>query len=1042
MNDPLLENLRHAIHAAYRVDETQCVQQLLQSFALSPDAFTRIENSTIQLVKGVREIRAQQGGLDAFIMEYDLSSEEGVALMCLAEALLRIPDKTTIDKLIRDKIASADWEEHKGHSGSLFVNAMTWGLMLTGKIISPQKTSSTNFWFILKKLIARTGMPAIRLAVNQMMKIMGGQFVMAESIEDAIGRAQETEAMGYRYSYDMLGEAARTTEDAERYFAAYQHAIGVLGRAATDPDHLKNPGISVKLSALHPRYEFTQHERVRAELTPKLLALAQAAKSANIHLAVDAEEAERLDLSLDLIATVFGDPSLSGWEGFGVAVQSYQKRAMPLIDWLGALARKHQKRLMVRLVKGAYWDTEIKRAQALGLDSYPVFTRKSNTDVSFLACAKKMSGMLDAFFPQFATHNAYSVGAILEMMGNNHQFEFQCLHGMGRPLYDQIVGEKNRNIPCRVYAPVGHHQELLAYLVRRLLENGANTSFVNRIAHDTLPLQELVASPIHVVSKLTSIPHPKIPLPPALYGDRKNARSMDLSDPIALQSLNKKLTVAMQTPWQAAPTYRATTPATIKQIVDPSDTRRVVGTVIEAQPEDIEAAFLRACAANFNWNNAGVETRAGCLEKLADLLEANQETMMAIAIREAGKTIADALSEVREAIDFCRYYAQESRKHFAEPLVLQGVTGEFNSIKLQGRGVMICISPWNFPLALFLGQVSAALVAGNTVLAKPAEQTPLMAAAAVKLFHEAGVPEEVLQLLPGGGEIVGARLVADERVAGVLFTGSTTTARAINLTLAQRLGPIVPLIAETGGQNALIADSSALPEQLVRDVILSAFNSAGQRCSALRVLYLQEEIADKVITMLCGAMAELKIGDPALIATDLGPVIDDEAKAMLETHVIEMKKKAKLLYQMTLPNDLPPGHFFAPCAFEIQSIKQLTHEVFGPVLHVIRYAAKKLNDVIQEINQTGYGLTFGIHSRVNETVDHIHKQIHAGNSYVNRNIIGAVVGVQPFGGEGLSGTGPKAGGPHYLFRLCTERTLTIDTTAAGGNASLLALAET
>jgi RHH-type transcriptional regulator, proline utilization regulon repressor / proline dehydrogenase / delta 1-pyrroline-5-carboxylate dehydrogenase len=1030
---------RDLLNKNYTADETQVVAALLSAATFSQEKREEIKSIAEKLVIKVREARLNQGGLDAFLYQYDLSSDEGIALMCLAEALLRIPDSDTVNKLIRDKISRADWEEHLGKSESLFVNAATWGLMLTGKILSPEQTNSNGLNKVLKRLVSRGGEPLIRKAVSQAMTVLGKQFVMGRTIKEALKRAHTYEEQGYLFSYDMLGEAARTMEDADRYFKSYQDAIDAVGKRA---NNVKNPytssGVSVKLSALHPRYEFTQRDAIPF-ICERLLQLCLQAKQYNIGVTVDAEEAERLDISLDIIQTVFCDSAMKGWEGFGVAIQSYQKRGFYLIDWLAELANTQKRRMIVRLIKGAYWDAEIKNAQVKGWSEYPVFTRKMTTDVSFIACAKKILSYGAIFYPAFATHNAYSLATILAMVGDRRDFEFQCLHGMGYTLYDQIVGKNNYDIACRVYAPVGGHEDLLAYLVRRLLENGANTSFVNRIIDEEVSVSEIVADPVAKLRAQTLIPHPNISLPRDLYGlQRKNSKSINLSNPLELQELQNTL---LQLSTKSYEAYTFKPEGTKRQIYSPNDNRKLVGTLYEASAEDMAEALKRATEAFESWETTPVQTRILCLEKAADLFEQRLPEFMSLAIREGGKTISDALAEVRETIDFCRYYAEQAKLHVAQPTVLPGPTGESNQLFLRGRGPMICISPWNFPLAIFIGQVSSALVTGNTVLAKPAMQTALIAKAAIQLLHEAGVPKDVVQLLPGSGKLIGTKVVADERIKGVIFTGSTETAQQINQTLANRNGAIVPLIAETGGQNAMIVDSSALPEQVVADVINSAFMSAGQRCSALRVLYLQEEVADKTIKMLCGAMAELKVGHSQLIATDIGPVIDHAAKKTLEEHVTKMKTTAKLLYQIHLPEDANHGSFFAPCAIEIDSIKKLTREVFGPVLHIVRFSSGSLDNVIEDINATGYGLTMGIHSRIDETIQYISQRVKTGNIYVNRNMIGAVVGVQPFGGENLSGTGPKAGGPHYLLRMCTERTLTINTTAAGGNASLMSLSE-
>lgn len=1034
--------LRAAMTAAYRADETLCVRRLVEQAALSADALQRIQHTASQLVIGTRQRRKKEGYLDSFLHQYDLSSEEGIALMCMAEALLRIPDKHTIDQLISDKISTAEWENHLGGSDSLFVNAATWSLLLTGKIYSPTLNRQKSLTTSLKRFVSRAGTSVIRPIIMQGMKIIGKQFVMGRTIDEALKHAKKLEAVGYRYSYDMLGEAARTAKDAEKYFKSYAQAIEAIGAEANGLGPIQGPGISIKLSALHPRYEFAKRERVLAELVPQLLQLAHMAKAKNIGLTIDAEEADRLDLSLDVIEAVFVDPSLKGWEGFGLAVQSYQKRAPFVIDWLADLSKRQQRRFMVRLIKGAYWDAEIKLSQILGLDGYPVYTRKNATDVSFIACAKKILAQPDCFYPQFGTHNAYSVAAILEIAGSRRDFEFQCLHGMGQPLYDQIVGKDNFDLPCRIYAPVGTHKDLLGYLVRRLLENGANTSFINRIADDEAPVEKLIVDPVARISHLAHIPHPHIPLPADIYGkERKNSRGVDLTNIAVLQNLKIDMDLAVNKKWTAGPLLSGKNKPQNNPlpVLCPSDSNIIVGYVTESTADEVELALANATHAALSWQETPVAERAAILRRAADLFEKNRPALMMLLSREEGKTLPDCVSEIREAVDFCRYYAQQAEQELV-PKMLTGPTGETNQLSLHPRGTIVCISPWNFPLAIFAGQIVAALAAGNTVIAKPAEQTPLIAAEAVRLLHEAGVPKAVLQFLPGRGEVVGAKLVADTRVAGVMFTGSTETARLIQKSLAHREGPLVPFIAETGGQNALIVDSSALPEQVVADVIQSAFNSAGQRCSALRVLFVQEDIADSLLEMLKGAMAELVIGDPSLLSTDIGPVIDPEALQMLQKHFVKMQNEATLIFQVPQKN-LPSGHYFAPCAFELKNLSLLTREVFGPILHVIRYRAQELDKILEEINQTGYGLTCGIHSRIDATVNHIIQRLAVGNMYVNRNIIGAVVGVQPFGGEGLSGTGPKAGGPHYLPRLCVERSVSINTTAAGGNATLVSLSE-
>jgi RHH-type proline utilization regulon transcriptional repressor/proline dehydrogenase/delta 1-pyrroline-5-carboxylate dehydrogenase len=1030
--------LRRAVREAYRADEAVAVERILAAAELPADSLDRIAERARQLVSAVRKARIGKGGIDAFLHEYALSSQEGIALMCLAEALLRIPDAETVDRLIRDKIAPADWETHLGRSDSLFVNASTWALMLTGRLVRGEARAG-DLASTLRRLVTRSGEPVIRQAVTSAMRILGRQFVMGRTIEEALERARGPEREGYRHSYDMLGEAARTMADARRYFDSYAAAIAAIGQEAAGRPIDEAPGISVKLSALHPRYELAQHDRVMRELLPAVATLARQAKAAGIGFTIDAEESERLDPSLDLFEAVATDPTLAGWDGLGLALQAYQKRALPTVDWLADLARRARRRLMVRLVKGAYWDSEIKRSQERGLDGYPVFTRKVATDVSYIAAAKRLLAAPDAFYPQFATHNAHTLSAVLEIAGNRRDYEFQRLHGMGEALYDEVVGADKLGRPCRVYAPVGSHEDLLAYLVRRLLENGANTSFVNRIVDERAPVDEIIADPIARLRRLAVKPHPRIPLPRDLFApERRNARGIDLSDPHRLVELDAAMAAAVARPWRAAPLVGGVElGGAEREAFDPADRRRRIGSVVEADAAATEQALARAAAAAPAWDALGPGRRADALDRAADLYERAMPELMALIVREGGRTVPDALSEVREAVDFCRYYAARARRDLA-PRALPGPTGERNSLALHGRGVFACISPWNFPLAIFTGQIAAALAAGNAVIAKPAEQTPLVAMAAIRLLHEAGVPVHALHLLPGDGT-VGARLVRDLRIAGVAFTGSTETARRINLELAQRGGPIVPLIAETGGQNALIADSSALPEQVVGDVLASAFNSAGQRCSALRVLYLQTDIADRVLAMLAGAMEELRIGDPALLSTDLGPVIDEEARAALLRHAEEMGRSARLIHETALPAGTEHGVFFGPRAFEIDGLARLDGEVFGPVLHVVRWRGDRLGAVLDEIAATGFGLTLGVHSRIDETVEEVRRRVRVGNVYVNRNIIGAVVGVQPFGGEGLSGTGPKAGGPHYLYRFATERTVSVDTTAAGGNASLLSL---
>ena len=1033
-------DLRQAITGAYHEDETQVVERLLQQAALNPDQLSRVALQAKTLVEVVRKTRKRPGGIDDLMARYHLSSQEGIALMCLAEAMLRIPDQGTIDQLISDKLSSADWRDKGAQKDSWFADATTWGLMVTGKLLAKPEVPQRQLKTTLQHLLKQTGMPVIRAMVGQAMKILGQQFVMGRNIKEALKRATLSEKKGYRFSYDMLGEAARTEADAERYFQAYLAAIESIGLASVGKTPIEAPGISVKLSALHPRYEQAQYASVMAQLTPRLKALAMKAREHDIGLTVDAEEADRLMLSLDVIEAVFCDPDLGDWQGFGLAVQAYQKRAMALIDWLADLAKSQKKQMMIRLIKGAYWDSEIKHAQTMGFDDYPVFTRKCATDVSYIACAKKILDYGDCFYPQFATHNALSVATVLELVGDRRDFEFQALHGMGSGLYDHIVGDDNLNIPCRTYAPVGSHEDLLPYLVRRLLENGANSSFVNRLSDDKLPIETIITNPIARLAKLEPKPHPKIPKPYDLYQpERPNSVGIDLTDRDTLEDLKHNLTPLFETTWQGGPVINGElrtgkgTP-----VLSPTDRRVCVGQMVLSTVDQVEEALQGAVSAVGAWMLTPVAERAACLRRMAVFLEARQESLIALLIREAGKTLPDTISEVREAVDFCYYYAMQAEKQ-CQPIVLPGPTGEENTLSLHGRGVMLCISPWNFPVAIFLGQITAALVTGNAVISKPAEQTSLVATLLIQWLHEAGVPKSIVHCVPGEGKTIGAALVADQRISGVMFTGSTETATVIQQTLATRGGPIVPFIAETGGQNAMLVDSSALPEQVVLDVVQSAFGSAGQRCSALRVLFVQSDVADNFIKMLKGAMALLTVGDPQWLATDVGPVIDETASKVLQAHLDHLKETATFIASAGLSGEAEYGYFIPPSAYEIKKLSDLKREVFGPVLHVIRYNSNKLDDVINDINATGYGLTFGIHSRIDSMIKYVSSRVRVGNVYVNRNIIGAVVGVQPFGGEGLSGTGPKAGGPHYLARLCVEKTVSTNTAAAGGNASLLSL---
>lgn len=1030
---------RNAIINAYRMDETLAINALLDLASFKDEQMQKeAEEIAKELIIKTRAQKQNDSKINILLHQYDLSTEEGIALLCLAEALLRIPDNHTMDKFIADKLATVNWHNHLDSQNPLFVNAATWSLLLTGKIYSPRLSEEKGLYQSLKRVMSRLGTTIIRPLLLKMMQTIGQQFVMGETIHSALKRAASYEAQGFRFSYDMLGEAARTMEDAEHYYQAYMNAIDAIGQSSSGNQSIEmKPGISIKLSALHPRYELSQYERMMDELTPRLLTLALAAKKYNIGFTVDAEEADRLDLSLDLFEKVYKDQALNGWEGFGLAVQSYQKRAPFVIDWLSDLAKAQGRRIMVRLVKGAYWDAEIKWSQVQGLSGYPVFTRKNATDVSFLACAKKLLHQ-SCFYPQFGTHNAYSIAAIL-IEAKNLPFEFQCLHGMGELLYKPIVDPNQFNKPCRIYAPVGTHKELLGYLVRRLLENGANSSFVNRLADDSTPIEKMVVDPVHRIASLASKPHPQIPLPKDIYQLWQNSEGIDLSNLHALQSLKIELEKAMNHSWQAASLIDGKMRITQDKIIvrAPSNHDFIIGETYSATREIVDEALVAASNSVADWSHLSLDERARIFEKAAELLQEEMPEFIALLTREAGKCIPDCISEVRETIDYCRYYAYRARLDLA-PENLPSPTGETNTLSYHARGIMVCISPWNFPLAIFSGQLIAALLAGNAVIAKPAEQTGIIAFKAVQLFHRAGVPKAVLQLILGKGSVIGSQLVGDERIAGVIFTGSTEVAKTIELTLAKRKGPIGVLIAETGGQNAMIVDSSSLPEQVVFDVAQSAFNSAGQRCSALRVLFVQEEIAPKLLAMLRGYIQELRLGEPSELKTDIGPVIDDKAKEMLIAHANKMREIGKLIAEVPQSPTLK-GAFFAPVAFEIDDLGILEREIFGPILHVITYRANELEKVIHSIVNTGYGLTFGIHSRIESVTQQIISKMPIGNIYVNRNMIGAVVGVQPFGGEGLSGTGPKAGGPNYLRRLCVERVVSINTVAVGGNARLVSL---
>jgi RHH-type transcriptional regulator, proline utilization regulon repressor / proline dehydrogenase / delta 1-pyrroline-5-carboxylate dehydrogenase len=1014
--------LRRRITEAARIPEPEAVAALLPQAEIAG----RLRDDIAATAKGlVAQLRAkgQQGGVEGLVKEYSLSSQEGVALMCLAEALLRIPDNDTRDALIRDKIAGGDWQAHLGDGNTLFVNAATWGLMVTGKLTASH--AETGLGAALTRLLARAGEPVIRRGVDMAMQLMGEQFVTGETIEEALRRARRLEAVGFAYSYDMLGEAATTMADADRYFADYEHAIHAIGTAAAGRGLYQGPGISIKLSALHPRYGRAQAARVVNELLPRLEALARLARRYGIGFNIDAEEADRLELSLDLLEHLALSSELKDCNGLGFVVQAYGKRCPQVIDWLIDLARRSGRRLMVRLVKGAYWDSEIKRAQVDGQSGFPVFTRKVHTDVSYLACARKLLAARDAVFPQFATHNAQTLAAIYHLAGPDFaigDYEFQCLHGMGEALYEEVVGSEKLDRPCRIYAPVGTHETLLAYLVRRLLENGANSSFVHRIWDERLSPSDLAADPVDEARKIQPLgaPHDVVALPADIFGKRHNSRGIDLADEIALSGLTRRLQESAAMAWTASPMIAGLEALRkSRKVCNPADRRDPVGEVAFALERDAQLAARAALKAAASWAVVPTAQRARLLEAAADELEGRMPVLLGLIVREAGKSVANAIAEVREAVDFLRYYAEQAR------LTLTAAH--------RPLGPVVCISPWNFPLAIFLGQVGAALAAGNTVLAKPAEETPLIAAEAIRILHAAGIPHDVVQLVPGDGSI-GAALVSRPEVAGVLFTGSTEVAKLIQIELAGHDTPDggpIPLIAETGGQNAMIVDSSALSEQVTADVIASAFDSAGQRCSALRILCLQEDIADRQLTMLKGALAELELGNPERLAVDVGPVITDEAKRGLEAHIQRMRALGCKVQQSPLPEAARHGTFVPPTIIEIDDIAQIGREVFGPVLHVLRFKREEIGSLVDAINATGYGLTFGLHTRLDETIEQIAAKAAVGNIYINRNTIGAVVGVQPFGGRGLSGTGPKAGGPLYLGRLVRTQPLT----ALGGSES-------
>ncbi len=1008
--ESLLER-REKIRDAYFVVESEMVQSLIAECKSSCADSRLIEQKAQRWVERLRD-EAKPSLMESFLAEYGLSTDEGVALMCLAEAYLRVPDSVTLDALIQDKIGSGRWSEHQRGSRSSLINASTWGLMLTGRLYANDKSGDKQIRERLRLLIKRLGEPVVRTGVAQAMKVLGLQFVRGRDIGEAIKRSQPTVAKGYSYSYDMLGEAAKTAQDAEQYFVSYSQAIKTLADHSKHDDVHENSGISIKLSALYPRYEYTQQGRVMRDLVPKVLALAEQAKAAKIGLTVDAEEADRLDISLDVIEEVLSNPLLSGWDGFGVVVQAYAKHALPVLEWLRDLAASLDRRITVRLVKGAYWDMEIKNAQVLGLDVYPVYTRKQSTDISYQACAAFLLENRGVIYPQFATHNAHTTATILNLAGKSAGYEFQRLHGMGESLHEIVHNESGTR--CRIYAPVGVHKDLLAYLVRRLLENGANSSFVNQLQNRDVPAASLVCDPVNFIESAGCIVHPGIPLPPDIYGkERKNSKGLNVNNTRQARAFDQQLSPYRDVRWQGNSLIAdAGLSGQVMSVVNPADHQDVLGDVIEASIGEAKQAIGVASDAFAKWSATPVKDRAGILRRIADLFEENTPELIALLIREAGKTRLDGVLEVREAVDFCRYYASQARASQAR--VAQAEDRGANHERF-GIGPFVCISPWNFPLAIFTGQVVAALVCGNTVVAKPAEQTPLVATLAVQLMHKAGVPIRVLTLILGSGATVGSALVADSRTAGVCFTGSTATAVLIDRQMAANINPRAPLIAETGGLNAMIVDSTALPEHCVRDIVSSAFQSAGQRCSALRVLFIQKDVADSVLEMLEGTVNELCLGNPWKESTDIGPVIDAKAHKVILDHCQALEQKGRLLFRYPLePKTAEQGTFIPPAAFRLDSLDELEQEIFGPILHVLTYEANQLDKVIDAINESGYGLTLGVHSRVGERIDRVCAHACVGNIYVNRNQIGAVVGTQPFGGEGLSGTGPKAGGPHYL----------------------------
>lgn len=1021
--------------AEYAPEDGAILYPAMQAIQLDDEGNRNVTRRARDYIQSIRDNASEMGGVEDFLRVYGLSTSEGLALMILAESLLRVPDAATQDKLIEDKLKEGNWVEHHIEGEGLFVTASAWALALTARVIKPGETPEGA----IAALVKRVGMPTVRTATKQAMRFLGHHFVLGETISDALSRARSNEGKGYRHSYDMLGEGARTAKDAKAYWQSYADAIDKIGKRAGNMSQPDRPGISVKLSALHPSYQPMSQEQIIRDLVPDVLALAQKAKSYDLNFTIDAEEADRLELSLDVISAVFSDESLRGWDGFGLAIQAYQKRAGEVIDYIEGLCEHYGSRMMVRLVKGAYWDTEIKRAQERGLVGFPVFTRKPATDVNYLACAKQMLGKRKWIFSQFATHNALTVSSILELAGDDRSgFEFQRLHGMGEELYRQIT-EKEDGIACRIYAPVGGYRDLLAYLVRRLLENGANSSFVAVVGDENVPIDDLLIQPEKALRGGENFAHSQIRLPSKLYKDRENSKGFEFGDRVALGQLLGGLRDFVGV--DAKPLVSGLKfSGTAKEVKSPAD-MQPVGSVVATDVGQVDEIVNIANAGFKKWKKVPTEERAAILEKFSHRLELNRDHFINLLAREAGKTLDDGIAEIREAVDFCRFYANEARRLYGAPVEMPGPTGEENLWSMGGRGAFVCISPWNFPLAIFLGQVTAALAAGNSVIAKPAEQTPLVAYEAVRLLYEAGVPEDVLLFVPGGGK-VGAALTKHVAIGGVAFTGSTQTAWAINKSLAGRKGPIVPLIAETGGINAMIVDATALPEQVADDVVMSAFHSAGQRCSALRLLFLQESVADRMLEMIEGAAEEMTVGHPLCPQTEVGPIIDKTQRDKLQAHVDAMTKSQKLRFAGSVPREFAGSNtYFPPHIIELDSADALEDEVFGPVLHVVRWKQGEVDGVVDAITKSGFGLAFGIHSRIETTIEEVVSRLDVGNIYVNRNTIGAIVGTQPFGGSGLSGTGPKAGGPNYLARFGQEQVISTNTAAAGGNASLIAIGD-